>query len=58
MMSWLADPAHSKTLGLLIFFVTFVSIVLWTYSRKRRETLEDHKNIPFLDDEDKDKTNV
>lgn len=57
-MSWLADPSNSKTLGLLIFFVTFCLIVLWTFSRKRSQSLEEHKNIPFLDDEDKDRTNV
>lgn len=59
-MEWLADPANAKPLGLLIFFVTFCLIVLWVYgSRKRGRQLEEHKHIPFLDDDDelKDKSN-
>lgn len=60
-MEWLLNPSISKTIGLLIFFITFCLIVLWVYgSRKRGEQLEEHKNIPFLDDdldEAKDKSN-
>jgi cbb3-type cytochrome oxidase subunit 3 len=60
-MEWLTNPSTSKTIGLLIFFITFCLIVLWVYgSRKRGEQLEEHKNIPFLDDdvdEAKDKSN-
>jgi cbb3-type cytochrome oxidase subunit 3 len=59
-MDWFADPANTKPLVLLIFFVTFCAIVLWVYgSKKRGKKLEEHKNIPFLDDEDevKDKSN-
>ncbi len=59
-MDWFAHPENTKPLGLLIFFVTFCLIVLWVYgSRKRSEKLEEHKNIPFLDDDDevKDKSN-
>jgi cbb3-type cytochrome oxidase subunit 3 len=60
-MEWLSDIRTTKTVGLLIFFITFCLIVLWVYgSRKRGERLEEHKNIPFLDDdvdEAKDKSN-
>ena len=59
-MEWFANPENSKPLGLLIFFITFCLIVLWVYgSRKRGEKLEEHKNIPFLDDDEakKDKSN-
>ncbi len=60
-MDWLAQPQNAKSLGLVIFFVTFCLIVLWVYgNRKRGERLEEHKNIPFLDDdvdEAKDKSN-
>jgi len=61
-MEWFADPENTKPIGLLIFFITFCLIVLWVYgSRKRGEKLEEHKNIPFLDDDDdevkKDKSN-
>ena len=55
MLEWFANPANSKPLGLLIFFVTFSLIVLWVYgSRKRSDKLEEHKNIPFLDDDNKE----
>lgn len=63
MLEWLARPENSKPLGLLIFFVTFCLIVLWVYAggKKRAERMEEHKNIPFLDDdqdqETKDKSN-
>lgn len=59
-MDWLADPENAKPLGLVIFFVTFCLIVIWVYgSRRRGEKLEEHKNIPFLDDDEmkKDKSN-
>ncbi|MEW5789835.1 MAG: cbb3-type cytochrome c oxidase subunit 3 [Pseudomonadota bacterium] len=59
-MEWFAHPENTKPLGLLIFFITFCLIVLWVYgSRKRGEKLEEHKHIPFLDDDDemKDKSN-
>jgi len=52
-MEWLADPTIAKPLGLLIFFITFCLILFWVYgSRKRGEKLEEHKNIPFLDDDE------
>jgi cbb3-type cytochrome oxidase subunit 3 len=52
-MDWLHDPITGKTLGLLIFFVTFCAIVLWIYgSRSRSDKLEQHKHIPFLDDDE------
>lgn len=52
MFAWLADPANAKSLALVIFFVTFVAIVLWVYGSKRRsKKLESYKNIPFLDEE-------
>ena len=56
MLQWFADAENTKPLGLLIFFITFCAIVLWVYGSKRRgERLEEHKNIPFLDDEDASK---
>lgn len=54
-MEWFADRANTKSLGLVIFFVTFCLIVLWVYgSKKRGKRLEEHKHIPFLDDDDAD----
>ena len=52
MIDWLANPSNAKSLALVIFFVTFVAIVLWVYgSKKRGKKLESYKNIPFLDDD-------
>lgn len=52
MIEWLSNPANTKPLALVIFFVTFVAIVLWVYgSKQRSKKLESYKNIPFLDDE-------
>lgn len=52
--AWLGDLGNSKVLALLIFFTTFVGIVLYVYTGKqRKERLESYKNIPFIDDEDK-----
>ncbi|MDR3394917.1 MAG: cbb3-type cytochrome c oxidase subunit 3 [Parasulfuritortus sp.] len=49
---WWAQAENLKSLGLLIFFVTFCLIVLWIYSnRDRSNRLEEQKNIPFLDDD-------
>lgn len=58
-MDWFANAENTKPLGLLIFFITFCLIVIWTYGNKKRsKRLEEHKNIPFLDDDDlKDKSN-
>lgn len=61
-MEWLTQAATLKSLGLLIFFVTFCLIIFWIYSNKDRSArLEEQKNIPFLDDEHeqeaKDKSN-
>ncbi len=63
MIEWLSRPENTKPLGLLILFTTFCLIVLWVYAggKERRARMEDHKNIPFLDDdvndEAKDKSN-
>ncbi|MDM7323371.1 MAG: cbb3-type cytochrome c oxidase subunit 3 [Gammaproteobacteria bacterium] len=52
--AWLGDLGNSKVLALLIFFTTFVGIVLYVYTGKqRKERLESYKNIPFIDDEEK-----
>jgi cbb3-type cytochrome oxidase subunit 3 len=46
---------YTKPVALVIFFVTFVGIVLYVFTgKKRKQRLESYKNIPFLDDEDQD----
>lgn len=51
-LDWFSKPENTKPLALLIFFVTFVGIVLYVYgSKKRSKRLESYKDIPFLDDD-------
>jgi len=51
-INWLLDLSNSKSLGLVIFFITFVAIIIYVYAGKERsERLESYKNIPFLDDD-------
>lgn len=53
---WFSRPENTKPLALIIFFVTFVGIVVYVYgSKKRSEKLESYRNIPFLDDQPGDK---
>lgn len=52
-LTWFTRPENTKPLGLIIFFVTFVAIVLYVYgSKKRGEKLESYRHLPFVDDED------
>jgi len=51
-INWLLDLSNSKSLGLVIFFITFVAIIIYVYAGKERsKRLESYKNIPFLDDD-------
>jgi len=54
---WLGDMENTKPLALVLFFVTFVGIVVYVYSgKKRKQRLESYKDIPFLDDDELDPT--
>lgn len=49
---------NTKPLALVIFFVTFVGILFYVFTgKKRSERLESYKEIPFLEDEQSDKLN-
>lgn len=49
---WFSRPENTKPLALVIFFVTFIGIVIYVYgSKKRSQKLESYRDIPFLDDE-------
>ena len=49
---WFMVMANNKTVTLIIFVVTFVSILIYVYgSKKRSKRLETYRNIPFLDDD-------
>jgi len=53
MIAWLSNPSNAKSLALVIFFITFVAIVVWVYGSKQRgKKLESYKHIPFLDEDD------
>lgn len=53
MWMWLTDLGNSKMLALLIFFPTFVGIIIYVYTNKNRtKRLESYKYIPFMDDDD------
>ncbi len=48
---WFSKPENTKPLALIIFFFTFVGIVVYVYgSKKRSEKLESYRDIPFLDE--------
>ncbi|MEN9432827.1 MAG: hypothetical protein RLZZ422_416 [Pseudomonadota bacterium] len=49
---WLTDLGNSKILALLIFFFTFIGILLYVYTnRQRSERLESYKYLPLEDDD-------
>lgn len=53
-ISWFLDLSNTKSLGLVILFVTFVSIIIYAYTGKERsKRLESYKDIPFMDDDDR-----
>jgi cbb3-type cytochrome oxidase subunit 3 len=54
--TWIMDLGNSKTVALLIFFTTFVGIVIYVYSsRKRSERLESYRYMPLMDEDDADR---
>ncbi|SEA77400.1 Cbb3-type cytochrome oxidase component FixQ [Thiothrix caldifontis] len=54
--TWILDLGNSKTVALLIFFTTFVGIVIYVYSsRKRGERLESYRYMPLMDEDEADK---
>lgn len=56
-LNWFTSMENTKPFALVLFFVTFVGIVLYVYSNKQRsERYESYKNIPLTDDEDEQTT--
>ncbi|MEQ1661993.1 MAG: cbb3-type cytochrome c oxidase subunit 3 [Thiobacillus sp.] len=50
-LMWFSKFENTKPLALIIFFMTFIGIVLYVYgSKKRSERLESYRNLPFIDD--------
>ncbi|MEE9302875.1 MAG: cbb3-type cytochrome c oxidase subunit 3 [Thiotrichaceae bacterium] len=53
LINWFMDLSNSKSVGLVIFFITFVAIIIYVYgSKKRSERFESYRDIPFRDDDD------
>ncbi|MGD1991004.1 MAG: CcoQ/FixQ family Cbb3-type cytochrome c oxidase assembly chaperone [Chromatiales bacterium] len=53
MPEWLTTMEGSKPVALLIFFITFIAIVLYIFTgKKRKQRLESYKYIPFADEEE------
>ncbi|HKK06124.1 MAG: CcoQ/FixQ family Cbb3-type cytochrome c oxidase assembly chaperone [Gammaproteobacteria bacterium] len=51
-LEWFLDGRNAKTFLLFLFFITFILIVLYFYTGKRRtDSFEENKFIP-LDDDD------
>lgn len=61
LFSWLTKMEYTKPLVLVLFFITFVLLIIYVYSNKKRSSrLESYKNIPFEEeaDDDDSKNNV
>ncbi len=49
---WITQLGNSKVVALLIFFPTFIGVILYAYTnRARSERLESYKYIPLQDDD-------
>ena len=56
---WMTDLGNSKILALVIFFTTFVGILLYVFTGKERsKRLESYRYVPFLDEEMADQNPV
>lgn len=52
-LAWFTDPTNAKIFSLLLFFGTFIGIVIYVFTgRKRSRRLESYKHIPFQDEPD------
>jgi cbb3-type cytochrome oxidase subunit 3 len=50
---WITDLGNSKIVALLLFSITFVGILLYTFTgKKRSRRLESYRYIPFQDERD------
>ncbi|MFG6665987.1 cbb3-type cytochrome oxidase subunit 3 [Halomonas sp. HNIBRBA4712] len=45
------DTGTFRGLITLVLIVAFLGIVVWAYSRRRREDFDEAANLPFADDE-------
>ena len=51
---WFTQMEHTKPLALVMFFVTFVGIMIYVFAGKgRSDRLESYKHIPLDDDNER-----
>ncbi len=56
-LTWFTSMENTKPFVLVLFFITFVGIIMYVYTgRKRSERLESYKNIPLTEDEGEQST--
>lgn len=54
LFDWLGQFENSKMVALVLFFVTYIAIVAYVFTgRRRAERLEAQKHIPFADDSER-----
>jgi cbb3-type cytochrome oxidase subunit 3 len=52
-LSWFTHMENTKPLVLVLFSITFVFILLYVFTnRKRSNRLESYKNIPFQEEDE------
>jgi len=52
LFEWFTHLENTKPFALVLFFITFVGIIIYVYSNKKRnKRLESYKNIPFDEDD-------
>lgn len=52
-IDWLMQPNNGRLFVLLLFFTTYVGILIYVFTgKKRTEQLESYKDIPFQDEDD------
>lgn len=55
-LDWFTHMENTKPLALVLFAVTFVSIIFYVYfDKKRSKRLEEYRYIPFNDEKNPDK---
>lgn len=45
------DITLLRSLFTVLMFVTFIGIVIWAWSSKRKQAFDEAANLPFADDE-------
>ena len=52
LIEWFSNMEHTKPLALVLFFLTFVGILVYVFTGKQRtQRLESYKFIPFEEKE-------